>query len=62
MGTKIITEAVSSLTYFIKKTKQKNTLVAWVSVKQSQALGSRRCNLVDWLIVKAIVLRMTPYL
>ena len=37
MGTKIITEVVSSLTYFIKK-KKKNTLVAWVSVKQSQAL------------------------
>ena len=43
MGTKVITEAVSSLTYFIKKQQQqqqqkKNTLVAWVSVKQSQAL------------------------
>ena len=42
MGTKVITEAVSSLTYFIKKKQQhqqkKNTLVAWVSVKQSQAL------------------------
>ena len=39
MGTKVITEAVSSLTYFIKKKKKKEkALVASVSVKQSQAL------------------------
>ena len=38
MGTKVITEAVSSLTYFIKKKKKEKALVASVSVKQSQAL------------------------